>query len=124
MERKNIKYFSNHTIMKDRKIIARSINEIIRIVDVREYELEYIKEKHSEYWELIHLNAREVFSAGTIIRVLTKCIYRFNQYGIKDATINKVNSIKEYHYYNKENKDQEHIVKCKENRYKKVEFIK
>ena len=72
-----------------------------RIVDIREQEFEHIKEKYPKHQELIDLNAKEVFSTGTIMRALTKCIYGFNQYRIKDSMINKVNSIKEYFCYSK-----------------------
>ena len=97
---------------------------MIRILDAKEMELEYIKDKYPVHWKVIDLDAREVFNKGLVIRALTKCIFGFNQYGTKDMAINKTNITKECSRCSKENKDQKYIIKCKKNRYEKVEFIK
>ena len=97
---------------------------MMRILDTKEIELECIKDKYLVYWEVIDLDTREVFNTGLVIRVLIKYIFGFNQYGTKDAAINKTNTTKECPRCSEENKDWEYIIKCKENRYEKVEFIK
>ena len=70
------------------------------------------------------MEAREVFATRTVIKVLIKCSYGFNQYRTKDALINKIESIREYPCCSTEYEDWKHVIKCKENRHEKAEFIK
>jgi len=86
-------------------MIGRSVNKMIRILDAKEMELEYIKGKYLDHWEVIDLDAREVFNTGSVIRALMKCIFSFNQYSTRDAAINKTNTTKEYPRCSEENED-------------------
>ena len=91
--------------MKEGRILVRSINEIIWIEDTKEQELLHIKEKYLGNWDLIYIEVREVFITRIVTRALIKCSYRFNQYGIKDTLINKIESIRECPWYSVEYED-------------------
>ena len=46
----------------------RLINETIHIQDIREKELQYVKEKYPDYWEVIDIEVRMAFT--TRFRIL------------------------------------------------------
>jgi len=61
---------------------------MIRIIDMRESEREYIKKKYSSKLDFIDLEARNAFSTKKFTLLFIKCVYRYNHYGIRNIIIN------------------------------------
>ena len=66
----------------------RGVNEMIRIVDAKQVEFEYVKSKLPEIAELINLEARMVCTKAAMISTI-KCMYSFNYHGTRGTSINK-----------------------------------
>jgi len=59
------------------------INKIVRIIDAKEEEIKYIKEKFEDQLDLIDIEARNAFTGG-ISCAKIKCYYGFNIVGRRD----------------------------------------
>ena len=64
------------------------IKEVLRIIDVREKEKEYVSLKYGYRKEFIDMEARNVFQTGKVTSSMIKCAHRFNHYGLGEAIIN------------------------------------
>ena len=69
------------------RIIDKAFRKAIRVINAQTVELNYITLKYLEYYNLIDIEARNMFKKGLSLLVL-KCCYSFNMYGIRDDIIN------------------------------------
>ena len=74
--------------MRGQRLITYPIKKGIRIIDTESKELKYIKLKYPNYYDIININTRNSFSAGSTLLAMIKCSYGFNQYATRDKIIN------------------------------------
>lgn len=91
----NIKYYGMHALMRDNVVLSRSVQETIRIIDARDAERAYGKDKLKHNYDSIDLEARNAFDPNKLTASAIKCAYGYNHYGLRDALINK-NMIEAY----------------------------
>ena len=85
----NIMFYRNYWLRNEKDIKLKSINKIIRIIDTRDAEQEYIKNKLGYKHDLIDLEARNAFKVGKVTILMIKYIYGYNHYSQWDIMINE-----------------------------------
>ena len=71
----NIKFYGNYYLMQDDQCQLKLINEIIRIIDAKEDEDDYIKNKLGHIHDMIDIEARNAFKVGKVNTSILKCVY-------------------------------------------------
>ena len=84
----NIQYLGSYEMMYHQLQTSKSISKSIRIIDAKNKEYQYIKDKYSNFHELIDYEARNYFLAGSTTISMLKCAYSFNHYATRDKIIN------------------------------------
>ena len=118
----NVKYFGSYAIMKDRVVLSRSIQEIVRIIDSKKAEENYGREKLKYKYDFVDAEARNVFNSKKVTTSMMKCAHGFNHYGLRDSLINN-NMIDDSCPRCQEVETWDHVIKCKETIKLRKEFI-
>ena len=84
----NIKFCGVYGLMHNRNIVPRSMQELVRIIDAKHYEIEHAKKKLEHKLDFIDIEARNVFTTKEVTPSIMKCAYEFNHYGLRDTLIN------------------------------------
>ena len=84
----NIKYHGYYILIEKGVQRSRGVNELIRIVDSKQIEFDYVKSKLPEIVELIDLEVRVVYAKAMTILTI-KCMYSFNHHSTWDTNINE-----------------------------------
>ena len=109
--------------MQDDQCQLKSINEIIRIIDAKEDEDDYVKNKLGHIHDMIDIEARNAFKVGKVTTSMLKCVYGCNHYSQHDAMINdyivearcpRCEMIETW----------EHVLQCNENKKGRPAFVK
>jgi len=69
-------------------VINRSIKEAVRIIDAKEREYNYAKEKLGYKVSFVDVWAREAFRSKAVTTSMIKCASGFNHYGLRNELIN------------------------------------
>ena len=85
----NIKYVGQYAITHDKRIVSRSIKEIIRTTDSKRMEMKYAKRKLGYKSDFIDIDARDVFKTKQVSTSIIKCANAVNHYGVRNRLINK-----------------------------------
>ena len=85
----NINGISENALLVNGVVNDRIVGELIRMIDAKNIEMEYLKHKFLIKWRLIDSKARALFSSRAINSIL-KIVYRYNHYGTRNTSINKV----------------------------------
>ena len=80
---------------KEKIFVDQPIIEIIRLIDIRQREIDYTESQLGSEWRYCDLEARDVFRAGISASIL-KCIAGFNYHGKRYKIINKRMTRDEY----------------------------
>ena len=89
----------------------RAIKEVVRILDAREKEKEYVNKKYRYRKEFIDMEVRNVFQTGKVTTSMIKCAHRFNHYGLREAIINN-NMVESICPQCEEVETWDHVIKC------------
>ena len=85
----NIRFYGSYCLKQDDEVKLKSVNEVIRIMDAKESEEEYCRNKLGYKYDMVDLEARNAFKVGKVTRSMIKCVYGYNHYGQRDAMINE-----------------------------------
>ena len=107
----NLKFYGSYSLVYDGNIIARSVQETLRIVDARSSEEAYHKEKLGYRYNFVDYEARDVFKVKDITPSIIKCTYGYNHYGLRDALLNN-NMVEERCPRCNSIETWDHVVKC------------
>ena len=110
-----------YVIQKENMIYNNTTAEIIRLIDVQNEEYKYIESQLGSNAQFVDLKARNCLPEDASA-VKLKCISKFNQYGKRNAIINKGLVKSECLRYT-ESKDQYYIIKYKAILNMKSDFI-
>ena len=119
----NVKFYGNYGLKRDDGLQSRSTNEIIRIIDAKKVENEYIKKKYGYKNDFIDIEARNAFRVGKVTTSMIKCAHGYNHYGQRDAMINE-NMVEATCPRCEMIETWEHVVQCRENSRGRKAFAK
>jgi len=84
----NIKFYGYYSLEQKGLLQSRSINKVIRVVDVREEEDQYIVKKFGHKLDFIDNEARNAFQMNKVTTPIIKYTYGINPYGVRNSMIN------------------------------------
>jgi hypothetical protein len=118
----NIKYYGNYAIMYKGVIMSRNIQEILRIIDSRQYERKHGQHKLGYKYNFVDIEARNVFKMSDVTPSMIKCSHGFNHYGLRDSLINK-EMTEEYCPRCDMVETWDHVIRCAKTLAMRKEFI-
>ena len=97
----NIRYLGSYRIMYHQLQTSKSISESIRIIDAKNKEYKYIKDKYLNFHKLIDCEARNCFPAGSTTISMLKCTCSFNHYATQNKIVNYGMTVEKYPQYSR-----------------------
>ena len=85
-----LKFFRQCAVKVIGKLANGAVKEIVRKVGTRNSECKHRKEKISYNADCVNLETRNVFPTSNITMSIIEYANRFNQYGIRDQIIDKM----------------------------------
>ena len=86
-DQENIGQVADKILICNRELMDKLISVLMRKIDTKKREREYVASKFPEYHEQLNLEARNTFHERVRARTL-KCVMGYNHYGCRDKKIN------------------------------------
>lgn len=119
----NMKFYGSYSKTRKGELQSKAIKEVIRIIDTRENEEEYAKNKCRYRKDFICMKARNAFATGKASTSMIKCAHGFNHYGLREAIINN-NMVEAACLRIEKVEIWDHVIKCEKTIKLRKKFIK